>query len=397
LKIYYWNDVTATSNTFFSGSTYDYPVLFVFEGAPNFSTFHFDRNTYYWSTTPPAFQAEPALAWENNVLPGDNPAQQGLYPLTQWKLMGQDANATIRLWPQKDATHMALSGSQVFLRKNKYDGRRATVTIYNWDQSDLVLADVSTILSPGDTYELHNVQNYFGDVIRGVYTGGLLNVPMNNHTVAKPFGYDIEQGPNTFREFGSFLLLNTGAAAGPLPVKFLSFNATPETKTVKLQWNTAEEQRVKYYVVERSADAVHYDSIGAVASSKIQLLKHEYTFIDKLPGQGKNYYRIKEVDLDNRMMFTSVKNVEFKFKGFDFIIVQNPTKDEIKLRMRLQLPAKMKMLISNTTGQLLMNQVKQFAAGNINEAIPITRFQKGTYFLTMSSGDEMITRSFIKQ
>jgi hypothetical protein len=108
----------------------------------------------------------------------------------------------------------APTGTKVFVRPNKYDPKgRAHVIIYNWDKLNTVTIDLSSVLQPGDQYELRNVQDYFGDVITGVYNSPIA-VPMTNRTQAKPVGYDLVTTwhhdplqPNTFPEFGVFVLI----------------------------------------------------------------------------------------------------------------------------------------------------------------------------------------------
>lgn len=113
----------------------------------------------------------------------------------------------------------APSGKKVFVQPNRYDPKRANLIIYNWDLSNTVDVNVGGILSPGDTYELRNAQDYFGDVITGTYTGGSLQVTMTGRTRAKPIGYDQTTGwyhdplqPNTFPRFGTFVLIKTNSS-----------------------------------------------------------------------------------------------------------------------------------------------------------------------------------------
>ena len=110
----------------------------------------------------------------------------------------------------------APTGVKVFIRPNKYDPHRGNIIIYNWNQADTVSVDVSSILSPGDKYALHSVQDYFGDVTNGTYSGGQLTINMTNRTVAKPIGYDQSVPwyhdpikPTTFPTFGTFVIIKT--------------------------------------------------------------------------------------------------------------------------------------------------------------------------------------------
>jgi hypothetical protein len=97
---------------------------------------------------------------------------------------------------------------------NEYDGNRARGAVINLAQLDSVQMEVSAFLRPGDTYELHNAADYFGDILTGTYSGGPLSIPMTGHTVAKPFGYEGTFGSDTFPTFGAFVLIVTHRAVG---------------------------------------------------------------------------------------------------------------------------------------------------------------------------------------
>ncbi len=100
-----------------------------------------------------------------------------------------------------------------FLLPNAYEAGRATLVIYNWDAADTVSVDVGSLLAPGDAYELRNVQDYFGDVIRQTFDGRPLAIPMRGRTTAVPTGW--QAPPSTFPTFGVFVLVRIDPAARP--------------------------------------------------------------------------------------------------------------------------------------------------------------------------------------
>ncbi|MBF0388118.1 MAG: cadherin-like domain-containing protein, partial [Candidatus Omnitrophica bacterium] len=93
---------------------------------------------------------------------------------------------------------------------------------------------IGDLLKPGDTYELRNAQDYFGDVITGTYNGGPITVPMTGRTVAKPVMGTAQA--STFPEFGAFVLIKTSVAANAPPMVTLSASKSSYTtaETVNL-------------------------------------------------------------------------------------------------------------------------------------------------------------------
>jgi len=104
------------------------------------------------------------------------------------------------------------SGLKIFVRPNSYEPNRAHVTIYNWGKQSSVSISAENLggisLKAGDRYELRNVQNYFSDIVTGVYNGTSISVPMTGHSVAQPVGLSFKPD-STFPEFGAFVLIVT--------------------------------------------------------------------------------------------------------------------------------------------------------------------------------------------
>ena len=142
--------------------------------------------------------------WDNNtylVANGGNQVLLNSGPCSffSWQVeTGFDLGSTFALG--------SLLGTRVFLRTNAYEQGRAQITVYNWDQAPVVSVDLRAVLSPGCGFELRNVQDWFAEpVLRGVYQGQMLQLPMTNLTVAAPTAPLLTPAP-TGPEFNTFLL-----------------------------------------------------------------------------------------------------------------------------------------------------------------------------------------------
>ncbi len=101
-------------------------------------------------------------------------------------------------------------GTKAFVRPNIYEPNRANLTIYNWGLQNEVAISASDLagvnLKPGMHYELHNAQDFYGDVVSGIYDGSSIRVPMTGRSVAQPLGLNFKPD-STFPEFGVFVLI----------------------------------------------------------------------------------------------------------------------------------------------------------------------------------------------
>jgi hypothetical protein len=151
-------------------------------------------------------------------------------------IWGGETGLRVRLWQRADVhgntvggarrllveaaaplerANLLYSGNQeprvpaVFVRPNRYEPGRAYIVVYNFPRGDTVRADVSTILSPGQSYELRSVQNVLGaPLASGVYSGDSIPLPMGLAELdpVLPLGRPTAKPPLTRPFFDVFVL-----------------------------------------------------------------------------------------------------------------------------------------------------------------------------------------------
>lgn len=108
----------------------------------------------------------------------------------------------------------------------------------------------------------------------------------------------------SFNSFSKFTIANKLGGGNVLPVELISFEAREKNKQVVLSWTTATEHNNHHFEIERSPENQNYESIGVVKSQKENSNeKLNYQFIDEVPLQGLNYYRLKQVDIDGNFKY----------------------------------------------------------------------------------------------
>ena len=115
-------------------------------------------------------------------------------------------------YPNNTYTNARPSGPVVFVRPNRYEAGRAHIVVYNWSQQATVNADVSSVLTPGTSYEIRNAQDFFGAPVKtGTYDGTAISIPMAGLSAAAPVGFAVPQSSGP--EFNAFVLLPGGPVA----------------------------------------------------------------------------------------------------------------------------------------------------------------------------------------
>jgi hypothetical protein len=180
---------------------------------------------------------------------------------------------------------------QVFVVPNRYESGRAHVVVYNWTHAKQVSVDVSSVLTSGMPYELRNVQNYFGQpVLRGTYTGLLLDIPMTRPANVPPVGWS-DDPRSTGDDFAVFVLAS----------KFRTFGDRQQRLSSSVGENLKEW--VGSYCRENSNECLRVDAIGnqLLATATAEPGQPLYRM---LPA-GPNRYRFEGLDASYYLVFTT--------------------------------------------------------------------------------------------
>jgi len=95
--------------------------------------------------------------------------------------------------------------------------------------------------------------------------------------------------------------MNQSGTVSALPVNLVSFDAKAQVnKTVKISWRTTQETNAAYFSVERSRDSKTFTEIARIETAANSSVAKDYAILDKNPSFGTNYYRLRQVDLDNK-------------------------------------------------------------------------------------------------
>ncbi len=96
-----------------------------------------------------------------------------------------------------------------------------------------------------------------------------------------------------------------------LPVRLTTFTATPQAKSVQLDWATATEANSHYFTIERTTDTRNFTEVARIDGNGTSAQKHSYTSTDASPVSGRSYYRLKQTDYDGNFTYSDLRAVEY--------------------------------------------------------------------------------------
>jgi hypothetical protein len=182
-----------------------------------------------------------------------------------------------------------------------------------------------------------------------------------------------------------------------LPIVLRNFDIKKVSSTSSLiSWVTEQEVNVKEYEVQRSANGVDFSTLGKIIPSSPNSNKEQkYSIQDNSPLSGKNYYRLKQTDLDGKFQIFDVKSISFDSKDEYFKVIQTAS-NRIKISSSNK-KGSFSVQLRDTQGRLLQQQTI-IIEGTINDTyLNLNPNVKGIVFVSIIGSQERQSfRQFIQ-
>ena len=122
----------------------------------------------------------------------------------------------------------------------------------------------------------------------------------------------------------------------PLSTDLQKFAVHKEGSNAIVKWETTTEINSSHFNVLRSLDGQQFENLGRVNTkasngNSNQLLS--YNFVDVNPQIGHNYYRLEQVDMDNKTSLGKVIDIIWSQEGMELSIYPNPAKDILHINL----------------------------------------------------------------
>ncbi|EMR04530.1 T9SS type A sorting domain-containing protein [Cesiribacter andamanensis] len=111
----------------------------------------------------------------------------------------------------------------------------------------------------------------------------------------------------------------------PLPVELLYFRSSATSQGIQLDWASAKEWDFSHYTLERSNNGKDYSPIHVEYVSGDSHTTKQYSYFDRQPQYGANYYRLKATDIDGTEEYKGIVLAYSGTKG-DLELAPNPAK-----------------------------------------------------------------------
>jgi hypothetical protein len=207
--------------------------------------------------------------------------------------------------------------------------------------------------------------------------------------------------PVTFRIYG-YAAETTSGSWGPgedtgadinvygtlqiLPVRFINIKAADVDGVVKLSWANAAETDVRHYIVEHSTEGQRFYAAGTTNPMYNNGQEANYHYLHTAPASGVNYYRLKAVELDGTIVYSTI--IKLNLVSSSKLIIRTNPVDQGQLRFGLTNLAagNYEVIIYNSAGQAIQKANLKHTGGSYLSSAALNNPGKGIYFLEIAGG-----------
>ena len=202
---------------------------------------------------------------------------------------------------------------------------------------------------------------------------------------------------------------NSGSgAAGRVRVAVLSFGALPitvnyfngaNTNGVNiLSWSADCTSPSVTFEVERSFDGANFTSISMLPATMQRCLT-PFNFTDNNKVSGIAYYRIKIIDYNGKISYTSVVKISSQVADMKLTgVFPNPVVNTASFNFTASKKDNIQLSIINFEGRIMQSRNVTIQQGSSNVSVDVTSMPKGTYLVkaVYSDGQSTVVK-FVKQ
>ena len=190
----------------------------------------------------------------------------------------------------------------------------------------------------------HNVLDLTGNI---TLTGNRLNLidnsgaPLQAYTILTTtgaFSGTFSQAtlpPGYILTYTSNSVIATKASA-TLPALWGTFDAKLVQNSVKLNWNTLQEDNTSHFVIEHSTDGRNFVATGEVKAQGSSSSIVHYEFIHQLTSTAKvHYYRLRLIDLDGKENVSQIRFIKKNTTNEAMQLMTNISSGDVQMNISI--------------------------------------------------------------
>ncbi len=167
----------------------------------------------------------------------------------------------------------------------------------------------------------------------------------------------------------------------PLPVEITNFEGYADGKINRLNWTTSSEINNDHFILEKSSDAMSYETHAIIDGAGNSNIILEYESIDARP-YPLTYYRLKQVDFDGDVKYFGPITVENNnLEGLQVqSIYPNPANENFMINLFSEVETAVEIQVYDALGKLVFN-LPLTVHGSMQQAVNSSTWSPGVYII----------------
>ena len=247
-------------------------------------------------------------------------------------------------------------------------------------------------LDPGAVVSPHSA------LLAGTVTN---SIPWTNTDAVETGADNINQAQFAVTTFSGGGGGSTGSNFLPIPVKVEYFRGAKQGTNHLLDWKVScTNTQYATLTLELSADGRNFSSIYSIRETALRC-QQPFSYTNLNPLKGINYYRLKMVDDNGVVAYSSVVALINASKGLEFVnITPNPVAADgrFKLNIASADQVKMEIIITDVAGRVMVKQASNLIAGFNAIDMNVSNLASGVYQVFGNTADgKTRVLQFVKQ
>jgi hypothetical protein len=187
--------------------------------------------------------------------------------------------------------------------------------------------------------------------------------------------------------------------ANPLPITVNYLNGVKQSASNILNWQVSCVNNLNAtMILERSADNRNFTNINTVTATAVRC-QQPFDFTDNNPLSGVNYYRLKTINDDGKISYSTSIAILNKQTGFEIVsLLPNIIHSDAVLNVTSAQKTKLNIVITDVMGRQVQQVTYNLIAGSNQFNINVVGLAAGTYQLSGYTAEGINkTIRFVKQ
>jgi hypothetical protein len=174
-----------------------------------------------------------------------------------------------------------------------------------------------------------------------------------------------------------------------LPVNVYQFTATKIGQRTLLKWNGFDNSNSNnfHYESQVSRDGIHFETFEIIPKNTNDATA--YSSIYTMPGSGRYFFRIKQINDNSRSYFSNIKYIDAGSESpVKFIVYPNPSNGIVGIKFDNITAGKYLVLINNAQGQNVVSKEIEVSGNSYQQIATLT---KGFYWVKLTNVANQLT------